>query len=303
MSISDKTLRRVCHAISLINGSESPMPTTTSRRLLAALVVSCLSLSAISRADTAELEKGFADPPADTRPACYWYWMSDHVSHDGITKDLEAMARVGIGEAFIGNIDVGGARGPVKVLTEPSFEAMAHAMREGHRTGVRVGMFNCPGWSQSGGPWVTPAQTMRYVVGAQTRVTGPARFSKKLETPHALFQDVAVLAYPEPKHDRETLARRKPAVQSSVPTTQPTTQPARGHASDGTIALTIAAQPAAAPPVTVDLRTNEPFTARSLSLVPGPQRFAMRCELLAEDAEGKMVSVEAFAADRSRTGR
>lgn len=46
----------------------------------------------------------FKNPPADTKPAIYWYWMNEHVSKDGITKDLEAMSRVGIGEVYIGNI-------------------------------------------------------------------------------------------------------------------------------------------------------------------------------------------------------
>ena len=29
---------------------------------------------------------------------------------------------------------------------------MVHAVNEGKRIGVDIGVFNCPGWSQSGGP-------------------------------------------------------------------------------------------------------------------------------------------------------
>ena len=62
------------------------------------------------------LEQGFSKPPEETKPACYWYWISDNISKEGITKDLEAMARVGIGEAFVGNVDVNkNGRGNVKV--------------------------------------------------------------------------------------------------------------------------------------------------------------------------------------------
>ena len=49
-------------------------------------------------------EDSFRTPPPETRPGCYWYWINDNISQAGITKDLEAMARVGIGRAYIGHI-------------------------------------------------------------------------------------------------------------------------------------------------------------------------------------------------------
>jgi len=50
-----------------------------------------------------ELVQGFRQPPDQTKPWVYWYWITDNISQEGITRDLEAMARVGIGEAFIGS--------------------------------------------------------------------------------------------------------------------------------------------------------------------------------------------------------
>ena len=69
------------------------------KRMLA--LVAC-SISISAWADP--LESGFAHPPDQTKPWCYYYWISDNLSKTGITKDLEAMSRVGIGEALIGNI-------------------------------------------------------------------------------------------------------------------------------------------------------------------------------------------------------
>ncbi|RYG38286.1 glycoside hydrolase family 2, partial [bacterium] len=113
-------------------------------------------------AKAASLEDGFAHPPVSTKPAVYWYWISDNLSREGITKDLESMAKVGIGEAYIGNVDTSPQdRGKVKVLSEEWWGMVEHAVREGKRLGVKIGLFNCPGWSQSGGPWVKPTQTMR----------------------------------------------------------------------------------------------------------------------------------------------
>jgi hypothetical protein len=163
------------------------------------------------------IESGFADPPDQTRPWCYWYWISDNLSKEGITRDLEAMARVGIGEAFVGNIfleDV--PTGKIKVLTEDWWDMVEHAIREGGRLGVNIGMFNCPGWSQSGGPWIKPDQAMRHMAFSETRVQGPMRFAGKLAAPTEDFQDVTLLAIPAPEADADSMARRSPRV-TSIP--------------------------------------------------------------------------------------
>jgi len=126
------------------------------------------------------LESGFAQPPDSTKPWCYWYWITDNISREGITKDLEAMKRVGISQAYIGNIYLDEVKhGTVKALTEEWWGMVEHAIREGGRLGVDIGMFNCPGWSQSGGPWIKPEQAMRYVVSTERRIKGPAQFAEK----------------------------------------------------------------------------------------------------------------------------
>ena len=33
------------------------------------------------------LADNFRTPPPETRPWCYWYWISDNLSREGITKD------------------------------------------------------------------------------------------------------------------------------------------------------------------------------------------------------------------------
>ena len=83
-------------------------------------------------------------------------------------------------------------------------------LREGDRIGVRVGMFNCPGWSQSGGPWMKPEQSMRYLVSAETRVAGGQTFRGVPAKHEKAIQDVALIAYPLPADDGATVrpARR-----------------------------------------------------------------------------------------------
>ena len=43
-----------------------------------------------------QLRSDFAQPPSSTRVACYWYWISDHISVEGVVNDLYAMKEAGI---------------------------------------------------------------------------------------------------------------------------------------------------------------------------------------------------------------
>jgi hypothetical protein len=48
-------------------------------------------------AGTDTLETGFRQPSPDARPWVYWFWLNGNITSAGITADLEAMKRVGIG--------------------------------------------------------------------------------------------------------------------------------------------------------------------------------------------------------------
>jgi hypothetical protein len=159
------------------------------------VITSCTGLNAgiHSPAGTA-LEEGFKNPPEETKPWCYWYWLNSDITKDGITKDLEAMARVGIKRAMIGNIKGGG---PVKMFSPEWYAVTHYAFKEAKRVGVELYMFNGPGWSQSGGPWIKPEQSMRRVSWNEFPAKGGV-FSKKVR-PAGIdkSQDIAVLAVPK----------------------------------------------------------------------------------------------------------
>jgi len=59
-----------------------------------------------------KLEQDFAYPPAAARPWVYWFWLNGNISSSGITADLEAMQRVGIGGVLIMEVDQGTPKGP-----------------------------------------------------------------------------------------------------------------------------------------------------------------------------------------------
>ena len=159
----------------------------------------------------AEMAADFKDPFGKVQTGCYWYWMAGNVSSEGVRKDLEAMKRGGIDRAYIGDIGGGGVPpGPVKTFSPEWEKALSTAFMTASRLGMEIGLFNSPGWSQSGGPWVKPEQAMRRLVASMTVVDGPACGVKlpapKFErVPAEDCRDVCVVAYPAPKGFMEKL--------------------------------------------------------------------------------------------------
>lgn len=129
--------------------------------------------------------------------AVYWYWMSDNISEEGVVKDLEAMKRVGINRAFIGNIGGEGVPyGKTPILSDGWWKVMHRALKEATRLDIEIGIFNGPGWSQSGGPWVKPEQSMRYLASTEMIVEGNQLFNGGLPEMSDSAQNVCVIAYP-----------------------------------------------------------------------------------------------------------
>ena len=77
----------------------------TNMKILTSCIFSALLLTTFSTSADDGLAAGFRNPPETTKPYCYWYWLNGDMTADGITKDLEAMARAGIKQAMIGNIE------------------------------------------------------------------------------------------------------------------------------------------------------------------------------------------------------
>ncbi len=148
------------------------------------------------------LEEGFRNPPNSAKPHTWWHWVNDNISKEGITADLEAMKRVGVGGAQIFNVDVGVPSGGVIFMSDRWRQMIQHAVKEANRLGLELCIHNCAGWSSSGGPWVKPEHAMLIVVTRAVQVQGPRRFSEQLPQPErraGFYRDIAVLAFPTPR--------------------------------------------------------------------------------------------------------
>src|SRR6185312_10706613 len=105
--------------------------------------------------------------------------------------------------------------GKVKIFTPEWWDILHTALKTATRLNIDIGLFNSPGWSQSGGPWVKPEQAMRYLTSSQTMVKGPMAFNQKLAKPIDVFQDVRVIAYPVAADYNASIADLKPALSST----------------------------------------------------------------------------------------
>src|SRR6476659_6414757 len=156
----------------------------TARRLLLPIAAALLTGASAVRAQIATaLERSFRAPPDEAKPRVWWHWMNGNVTRAGITADLEWMKRVGIGgmQMFDGSLGTPQFVENRLVWMTPQWKAaFRHAASEADRLGLEMTMAASGGWSETGGPWVTPAQAMKKLVCSETRVIGPRRFAAKL---------------------------------------------------------------------------------------------------------------------------
>ena len=144
-------------------------------------------------------DASFRNPPSDARPHTWWHWMNGNVTADGITRDLEAMARVGVGGVQMFDVGVGIPQGPAAVLSPLWVELVRHAVSECDRLGLSFTLHNCPGWSSSGGPWITPALGMQQLVWSETAVKGGGAVDAQLPQPLVRldhYRDALAVAIP-----------------------------------------------------------------------------------------------------------
>lgn len=166
-----------------------------------------LFLSAIAGAAFAagDMAAEFASPPPAAKPHVWWHWMAGNVTKSGITADLEAMADAGIGGAIMFDAGLGTRwgvpEGPIVFNTPEWYAMVKFAASEAKRLGLELGMANCSGWANSGGPWNTPANAMKTVCWTETAVEGGKAVKVALPQPAddvGFYSDIAVVAFPTP---------------------------------------------------------------------------------------------------------
>ncbi|MCH4156794.1 MAG: glycosyl hydrolase [Muribaculaceae bacterium] len=165
----------------------------------------------------------FAEPSAEFGPGVYWYFMDGNMSKEGITKDLESMKKAGIKYAIFLEVNVGVPRGKIDFMSDEWLDYFKYIIQESKRVGIKIILGIGPGWAGSGGPWVKGGESMLHLVASSVTVNGTgSKQTIKLQVPEPknpyfgtgnfspamkeewerFYKDVAVIAFPTPKHSQ-----------------------------------------------------------------------------------------------------
>jgi hypothetical protein len=253
-----------------------------------------------------DLQVNFIAPHDTNRVWCYYYWINDDISKEGVTRDLEAMKEFGIGGILVGNINLSAVDGSVPLFSEEWWDITVHTVNEGHRLGIDIGFFNSPGWSQSGGKWITHDKAMRYLVYSEKNISGPGRAGITLErplltpritnisaiTPEAHeYQDAYVLAFRTIEAEQRLLANENARI---------TSEPA----VEG-LSLWLDGDPSTAglfkisnKRYDVKIVADDPLAVRSLVLYPAQPSFYCHVDFQAL-VEGEYKTLASFDFDRT----
>ena len=124
------------------------------------------------------------DHPESVTLGTYWYWVSNNISPEGAAEDIRAMKKAGVNLAFLSNIgpstwwNHNHPLGNVKFMSDGWWQTVKSAFKTATEEGVQLGLFNCAGWSQSGGPWIKPEQSMKILVATEMHLNGNRKHKK-----------------------------------------------------------------------------------------------------------------------------
>lgn len=176
------------------------------------LVLSIISLStaaiAWSSAPTInDMRQSFITPPDSTRTKVWWFHGEDSATREGITADLEAFRRQGVGGiVYYDQVHGKNANAP-QLMSEQWWDALLFSASEAQRLGLSFEA-NVGNGYVAGGPWITPELSMKRVASSDITIDGGLEIDTILPTPEApfnYFSDIAVLAIPATNHRSVTI--------------------------------------------------------------------------------------------------
>ena len=195
------------------------------------LIIACVILVNCTghlKEKSVDLEAGFKNPPESAKPRVWWHWMNGNITKEGIRADLEWMHRVGIGgfQNFDAGINTPQIVEKRLIYMTPEWkDAFLFATKLADSLGLEMAIAGSPGWSESGGPWVLPAQAMKKYVWSEINIKGGQSFTGTLPHPPSntgpfqnisigngnsvnaskpvleFYADIAVVAYRIPEND------------------------------------------------------------------------------------------------------
>lgn len=106
--------------------------------------------------ETDKLWRGFATPQDTARTKVWWFHGQTESTREGITADLEAFKRQGVGGlVFYNQVHGKQTSGALKVFSPEWWQMFVFAAKESKRLGLTFETHVSDGYV-AGGPWITP---------------------------------------------------------------------------------------------------------------------------------------------------
>ncbi|MDH6343820.1 hypothetical protein M2480_002521 [Parabacteroides sp. PFB2-12] len=161
---------------------------------------------------------GFETPQDSTRTKVWWFHGETETTKEGITADLEAYKKAGVGGVVYYDQTHGKMENALSAFSETWWEMLRFAAEEAERIGLTFELHISNGFV-AGGPWITEALGMKRLAASEREISGGAFFEGVLEAPtnkYNYYKDVAVLAFPM-REQTETVPLANIKVSSNIP--------------------------------------------------------------------------------------
>lgn len=146
----------------------------------------------------------FSEPQDTCRTKVWWFHGETETTKEGITADLEAFKRVGVGGVVYYDQVHAGSPNALEAFSPEWWEALKFSAREAKRLGLTFEI-NLSNGYVSGGPWITDSLGMQRLLSVDTTVTGGRTLCIDLPEPERkTYWDVAVVAFPTKREETAT---------------------------------------------------------------------------------------------------
>ena len=206
------------------------------KRFLTLALLLLASATAFAQEDT--LYEHFLNPEKSYRPRTWWHWMNGNITADGVRKDLEWMDRAGLAgfHLFDAGLETPQVVDRRLIYMTPEWKGVFHeAMDIADSLDMEVTIASSPGWSITGGPWVSEEDAEKKLVWRECILQGGRTYKELLPEPYtqagpyqdlfafpkdpgryAFYRDICVLAVRLPESEVQALDLR-PAYATSDP--------------------------------------------------------------------------------------
>lgn len=163
------------------------------------LLVGCTGVPKTVTTDTlADALVGFENVQDSARTKVWWFHGETETTREGITADLEAYKKAGVGGVVYYDQTHWKMENALPAFSTEWWEMLRFSAEEAKRLGLSFEL-NISNGFVAGGPWITNELSMKKLAASELLIEGGRFFESSLEAPknrYDFYKDVAVLAFP-----------------------------------------------------------------------------------------------------------